>query len=400
MDAERVRIFIWGKMKSKTKIVSIILLFSAFLMFVSCEPKQDKIEKYTEDGVEVIVNHLEPYKVEKEPTRLYLEAQLTIDTENESIAETGLTNIYYFDVDSEGNIFFGNDRPQENYILKFDRNGNFVTAFGRRGQGPGELREPLFPVITNQDEVLIMDEGKRKLFIFTKEGDFIKSIPQDTATVALFSLENGNYLRVSAFYDYPDDFLPYVLLFSLSSSGFKEIKELDRITLTYIMRGKEKAITPGFFWSVTKTNVYFGNEERGYEINVFDLEGNLVRKIKKDYRKVRIPDEYIKEKTEGMREGWRQRYYFPEYFPPFQCAFVDDKERLFVITNEKGSNPGEYMCDIFNPEGVFISRASVTGIIDTGIIFFSPIARKALLYCIQEKENGYQKLVVYKMKWE
>lgn len=382
-------------MKSRTKIVSIILLFSAFLMFVSCGPKQDKIEKYMEDGVEVIVNHLEPYKLASEPIHLYLEEKLTIDTEKESIAETGLTNIFYFDVDSEGNIFFGNDRPQENYILKFDQNGNFVTAFGRKGQGPGELREPMFPVITNQDEVLIMDEGKRKLFFFTKEGDYIKSIPQDVATVALFPLENGNYLLISVIYTYPSDYL----LFSLSSPDFKEIKELDRLIYPFKMRGKENAITPGFLWSITKTNVYFGNEERGYEINVFDLEGNLVRKIKKDYRKVRIPDEYIKEKTEGM-EGWRQRYYFPEHFPPFQCAFTDDKERLFVITNEKGSNPGEYICDIFNPEGVFISRTNVAGIIDLGIIFLPPIARKDLLYCLQEKENGYQELVVYKMKWE
>ena len=383
-------------MKSRTKIVSIILLFSAFLMFVSCGPKQDKIEKYTEDGVEVIVNHLKPYKIEGEPNHLYLEEKLRIDTESDNIAETGLTNIIYFDVDSDGNIYFGNNRPQENFIIKFDRNGNFVTAFGRTGQGPGELQNPIFPIITNQDEVLVMDAGQRKLCFFTKEGDFIKSIPQDAATDAIFPLENGNYLRVSTIYDSPSDYI----IFSLSSSDFKEIKELDRIKFPYFMKGKEKAITPGFFWSVTKTNVYFGNDEKGYEIRVFDLEGKLVRRFRKEYRNVRIPDEYIKEKTESMREGWRQRIYFPEYFPPFQCGFVDDNERLFVITNEKGSNPGEYMCDIFNPDGIFIARASVKGIIDLGIIFLPPIARKDLLYCIQEKENGYQELVVYKMKWE
>ena len=209
-------------MKSKTKIVSIILLFSAFLMFVSCGPKQDKIEKYMEDGVEVVVNHLEPYKLASRPIHLYLEEKLTIDTEKESIAETGLTNISYFDVDYEGNIFFGNDRPQENYILKFDRNGNFVTAFGRRGQGPGELREPLFPVITNQDEVLIMDEGKRKLFFFTNEGDYVKSISQDVATIAFFPLENEIYLRASVIYNYPSDYL----LIRLSCPDFRDIKDL------------------------------------------------------------------------------------------------------------------------------------------------------------------------------
>ncbi len=382
-------------MKSKTKIVSTILLFSAFMMCVSCGPKQDKIERYMEDGIEVIVNHLEPYKIEGEPTRLYLEKKLTIDTEKESIAETGLTIIAYLDVDSEGNIFFVNDKPQDNYILKFDRNGNFITAFGRKGQGPGELQGPIYPVVTNQDEVLIMDEGRRKLFFFTKEGDYIKSIPQDAATAALFPLANGNYLRASEIYSYPNNYV----LFILTGSDFKEIKELERLTFP-LRREKEKAITTGFFWSITKTHVYFGNEQRGYEINVFDLDGNLVRKIKKDYRKARIPEEYIKEKTESMSEADRQRIYFPEYFPPFQCGFVDDEERLYVITHEEGSRPGEYMCDVFNPEGIFIARASVPGIIDLEIIFLPPISRKDLLYCIQEKENGYQEVVIYKMKWE
>lgn len=366
------------------------------LLFLHCNPAKEEIEKYTEDGVEVIVNHLEPYKITNEPTRLTLEEQLTIDTEKESVAATGLTDIFYFDVDSEGSIYFGNNRPQENYFLKFDRNGNFVTSFGQMGQGPGELREPLFPVVTNQDEVLVMDEGKRKLFFFTKEGDYLKSTPQEAETVALFPLENGNYLLLSAIYDHPSDYL----VFSLASSDFKRIKELDRITHPLFVRGKEKATTPGFLWSITKANLYFGNEERGYEINVFDLEGNLVRKIKKDYRKVRIPDEYIKKRKESMNEAYIQRSYFPEYFPSFQCGFADDKGRLFVLTSEKGSHPGEYMCDIFNPEGVFITRASVDGIIDLGIIFLPPIARKDLLYCLIEKENGYQEVVVYKMKWE
>jgi len=306
-------------------------------LFLYCKPAKEEIEKYTEDGVEVIVNHLEPYKLASEPTHLYLEERLTIDTEKESIAETGLTNIFYFDVDADGNIYFLNNESQENFILKFDGNGNFVTAFGRMGQGPGELQMAMFPIITSQGEVFIMDQGQRKLCYFTKEGGFIKSIPQDVSTMALFPLENGSYLTVSAVFDPEGEYiLQYP--FSLFSSDFKQIKELDSAKFPNYLKGrKQKAINLGFFWSVTKRNIYLGNEERGYEINVYDLAGNLLRKIKKDYRKVRISDEYIEEQSEGMGETWKQRTYFPEYFPPFQCAFVDGKGRLFVITNEPGS---------------------------------------------------------------
>jgi hypothetical protein len=370
-------------------------------LFLYCKPAKEEIEKYTENGVEVVVNHLEPYRLAGEPDRLYLEEKLTIDTENENIAETGLTDIFYFDVDADGNIYFLNDKSQENFILKFDRNANFVTAFGRMGQGPGELQMPILPLITSQGEVLIMDQGQRKICFFTKEGDFIKSIPQEVSTLTLFPLENGKYLTVSVVFDAESDYIMQYP-FSLFGSDFKQIKELDSVKFPNYLKGrKQKAINTGFLWSITKRNIYIGNEERGYEINVYDLEGNLLRKIRKDYRKVRISDEYIKEQSEGMSEVWKQRTYFPEYFPPFQCAFVDDKGRLFVITNEKGSRPGEYMCDIFNPEGVFIARASVAGIVDTPPqIYLPPIAKKDLLYCIQEKESGYKEFVVYKMKWE
>jgi len=353
-----------------------------------------------EDGVEVVVNHSEPYKIERESTHIYLEEKFKIDTEREKIAKTGLTDIIYFDVDSDGNIYFLNDKPQENFILKFDRNGNFVTAFGRKGQGPGELQIPMFPIITSQDEVFIMDQAQRKLCFFTKEGAFIKSIPQDASTLAIFPLENGNYIVVGEIYNSQSDYIMQYP-FSLFSSDFKEIKELDNIKFPNYMKGrKQKAINPGFLWSITKSNIYLGNEERGYEISVYDLEGNMVRKINKEYIKIRIPDEYIKEKMESLSEIWRKRLYFPDYFVPFQCAFVDDKGSLFVITNEKGSNSGEYMCDIFNPEGIFIARASLPGIVDTGLIFLLLIAKKDHLYSIQEKESGYKELVVYKIMWE
>jgi len=370
------------------------------LLFFYCKSTKEEIERYTEDGVEVVVNHLEPYKVEKEPSHLYLEEEFRIDTEKEDIVATGLTDINYINVDFKGNIYCLNEKSQENFILKFDRNGNFVTGFGRKGQGPGELQMPILPLITSQNEIVIMDQGRRELLFFTEDGTFIKSISRDASTIGIFPLENGNYLMATVIFDpESDNIMEYP--FSVFSSDFKEIKELDRVKFPNYLRGrKQKATPPGFLWSVTPRNIYFGNEEHGYEIRVYDLEGNLIRKIKKDYKKVRIPEEYIEEQTEGMSDALRQRIYFPEYFPPFQCAFPDEKERLYVITNEMGSNPGEYMCDVFNPAGIFITRASLAGVTETGFILLPPVARNDRLYCIEEKESGYKELVVYEMKWE
>ena len=125
------------------KKFGIFLYIVLFLLL--CGPKQDKVERIVEDGIEVVVNHLEPYQIKGEPSNLILEKVSSFDTEKDDIATTGLTDIYRFDVDSEGNIYFlVPPKGQGNVIYKFDRNGNFITSFGRRGQGPFEFEYPYY----------------------------------------------------------------------------------------------------------------------------------------------------------------------------------------------------------------------------------------------------------------
>ena len=73
-------------------------------MLIHCGPKQDAVERYIEDGVEVVVNHIEPYQISGWRS-LSLELLLSIDTEQEEILELGIPDILGFDVNSRGEIF-------------------------------------------------------------------------------------------------------------------------------------------------------------------------------------------------------------------------------------------------------------------------------------------------------
>jgi len=66
------------------KLIYLILVLTLFLF---CGTKQEKVEKIMEDGVEVVLNHLEPYKIKGEPFTLHIEEEFTIDTEKDEIAE-------------------------------------------------------------------------------------------------------------------------------------------------------------------------------------------------------------------------------------------------------------------------------------------------------------------------
>lgn len=343
----------------KRFISSILILF----LFSNCGPGQEKIERIMEDGVEVVVNHLEPYEIGVKPIALSLEKEFTIDTERDAIAELGLVDIgKYFDVDSEGNVYLVSPEGERNTIFKFDRKGNFVTSLGHRGQGPGELVSrrfpPLFLTIHSKGEIAVTNYYRRKLVYFNQEGDFIREEKLDSKLMlmAVIALPNGNYLA------YENRGRPsYELPLSLFNRDFKKIKELGFRKIPNEEEEKIKGIYYMFSWRISGGKIFTGKHEEGYVINVCDFEGNLTRKIKKEYRPVLLTKEY-KEKYlkiyKNMKE-FRDKIYFPKNFPPYYSFFTDDKGRLFVMTYEKGENPGEYMYDIFNGDGLFIGRKSL-----------------------------------------
>ena len=107
------------------------------MLLLCCGPKQDDVEIIIEDGVEVVLNHQAPYRLKANPSRVIFEEVNRIDTENDYIAETGLTDISEFNVDSLGNIFFFNSQNPENFYFKLDRyddrNGVRSIPLGSRG---------------------------------------------------------------------------------------------------------------------------------------------------------------------------------------------------------------------------------------------------------------------------
>ena len=72
---------------------------------------------------------------------------------------------------------------------------------------------------------------------------------------------------------------------------------------------------------------------------------------------------------------------------------------MFVMTFEKGDNPGEYWYDIFNSEGIFIKRKKLH-IMTGGEIFAFAMIKRNRLYCLQEREDGFRDFKVYRMIWE
>jgi len=379
------------------KLIYLVLLLSIFFY---CGPKQKKVEKVIEDGVEVVLNHIEPYKIKGQSTTLKLKKEFSIDLAREDIGEMGLADSTEFDIDSDGNIYFVSRRSEENRIYKFDPDGNFITSFGRKGQGPGEIQAILEFEIDDKDNIIISDHRNRKLIVFNKDGNLTQEVRFAQDAFWMFPLENGKYLAERRLIDSKQDY--FLTIYSLFSPELKEIKRLDTNKLPNpLIKGRRGVVSdPVFIWRISSGNIYIGNEDRGYEIQKYDLEGNLLRKVRKKHKPVKILEE-LRKKDKELYERMNTKVFIPKYWPPYHSFFADDEGRLFVKTFEEGDRPGEYMYDIFNPDGIFIGRMSLNiYTYGRGAKEVCAKAKKRRLYCLEEKESGYKELVVYKMRWE
>ena len=195
----------------------------------------------------------------------------------------------------------------------------------------------------------------------------------------------------------------------LYSEDFRLRREIDRFT-SY----PNKAIfdkVPGryvcgtdfvFLATPSAARIFAGNSDRGYEILVYDLDGRPIRKIRKQYNPVPVSMDYQKEilkrYTSSMPE-FAAKIYFPANWHPFQSFIPDDQGRLFVVTYEPGKAPGEFLWDIFDSDGAFIGRMSLSVARPRFGQMLARI-RGDRLYAVQEKPSGFKRLTVYRMIWK
>ena len=72
----------------------------------------------------------------------------------------------------DGDVFisdgYGNSR-----IVHFDKNGKFVKAWGKLGNGPGEFNIPHSIVIDSQGRLYVADRNNARIQVFDRQGKFL-----------------------------------------------------------------------------------------------------------------------------------------------------------------------------------------------------------------------------------
>jgi hypothetical protein len=353
-----------------------------------------------EEGVEVVLNHLEPYVLKGEASHLRLVEETRIDFEKDEFSDIGLKEPDIVEADSNGNIFVIEKFPvSEYFIYKFSPDGRFIMKFGRKGQGPGEAQGIVDLLFGKNDRLTITDPDVNKVVEFDTEGRLVKETKLAPGLFDVLPLPNGNFLGRR----FPkNDSDPVGMYLSLLDPDFKEIKLIDFYDMSGFAPGKK---SPGFivhfYWRIAGDRIYVGNGSRGYEIRVWDLDGNLLRKFRKEFNPVAYPEEF-RLQTEKIIAAGNKNLFVAETMPPTNSFFIDDAGRLFVMTYEHGARQDEYIHDVFNSDGVLIARVPLGkyGILGRALNRQRATATKGRFYRLWFKESGYPELIVYRMVWE
>ncbi len=326
---------------------------------------------------------------------MHLEKEFLIDTEK---TPSGLLTIGSFDVDENGNIFIFDYKSRK--IFKFGKKGEYLISFGGGGRWLGVIQSASNIQVSSSGELLVFDVENNKIVIFDKNGLFKREIKIKFRVFNGSMLNNGYFLlKEPCVIDIEKGKMGEKL--SLFSHDLIKIKELETIELLGISDRKIDGIRYNISYAVSNNRIFVGNSKRGYEIYVYDLEGNIVKIIKKVYKPVEVSEEYKKDFIEGIKEIYpliKDKLYFPKYLPPYSSFMADDKGRLYVMIYEKGKGRNEYIFDIFDSEGKFACRQLLKSSSSPRAIAVK--LRKERLYCRNEKENGFEELRVYKVIWK
>ncbi len=350
--------------KSIFLMKSIIVLF--FGLIILCldlygiqKPEwKGKIEY--ENGVEVIKNPNEPQY--GEITLELVEDLLIEDKDGEDYFFQWLCDI---DVDSDGNIYVLDRQQHKAYI--FDKLGNYIKAIGGKGQGPGEFNKPKRIVVDDKDQIVVLED--RRLQLFDKKTNFIKSINFDSFVLSCSLKENGNILV------HANEMGPKGLaqrIYVLNPEGEK-IKKIDEQIIS-MENMKNPSPTSGFgpmlhLSSLDKNNSVYGNSSE-YRLYIIDSLGSKVRIIERD-------------------ESQKRELYFAR-------LFTNEDGFIFVnrwgIVSEKGEPSS---LDIFNIKGHYIYKAYTNGT-NTHTI------RAGYLYTLEsDSDTGAQFVKRYKINnWD
>jgi hypothetical protein len=351
-------------------------------------------------------------KNENKPLKGEWDFQLQKIWEVGSASDDILVEARQIQVDDDGKVY-GNVYLLDMKYFKFfvfSPEGEFLFSFGKRGEGPGELKFP-FSFFIQGNYIIVPDQGR--IHYFTKKGKFVKTVNPGFMFHPKTFIDENRFIMVQDREDEKSKFeeLEIYDINTKERSTIAQVTEEKSLTATsdtsqgqMVLKIKDANTTPLVVITAHNNELYFGKSDN-YFLKKIDRKGNELlsfsigererKKIPMVYKKKRIsriklngqkvPEELAKQLIKGM----------PDYCTYFSAVTIEENGLIYVYLNDVTNETGREI-DIFSPEGKYLYHAAI--IFTDGLKPVSPmVIKRGYLYVFAEDDEGDRKLVKYKI---
>jgi len=307
-----------------------------------------------------------------------------------------------------GRIFVADSKHVKIYIL--NKEGKFISSFGKAGEGPGEFRtfrnDSQLHVLNNY---LIVSESNR-IHYFTLDGQFVR-------TVSLPNLMDPRaFVSENRFISAPSVILDSkakkadIKLYNIKDKSEKKISTYQpfekavqrretterRMVIAIVLGG----ITPMMMVEYRNGKVYYGMSDQ-YKIDMVNLSGKKLGGFYIENRKQNLVSEQYKKdllKRLSSRGNAPQSMLknivdsLPQKASFFDNIVVDKRGLIYVFVSNPGENTRRAI-DIFSPRGKYLYSATIK--IPDNLNMRRIYLRDELLIIAIEDEEGALKLAKY-----
>jgi len=219
-------------------------------------------------------------------------------------------------------------------VVVLNRRGEFERSFGKQGGGPGELRSPIAMAIEPDGRVVILDIGRGGYSVFDKDGTFVENALYDMAeglpiSRRIYGRADGVLTELQPGIEPEAGEIPsaeemsrrWLIVDPLSGGGKRhslfefsprapgtQTRGGSAGEATLEMTGPPE-FTPDLRWSAWPDGSFALAAGAGYEIEVHDPSGALVRRIHRPIVPRRITQRdraaYKKQRRKELQGGGR-----------------------------------------------------------------------------------------------